>query len=136
MFSFGASKPAATISSSASSTPQSTSVPGPSSISSAAPTLTSKPVVTSIAPAVKPSTPASIPTPSHLRNRTMEEILNGWNAQLDAYTREFSTLADSVAQQDRALIENGSQITRLHTADLQTEQTQQAIAQNLDYIHS
>jgi nuclear pore complex protein Nup62 len=42
-----------------------------------------------------------------LKNKTMQEILNKWNQDLDNYTKEFHKTAVQVSNQDRQLLDNG-----------------------------
>ncbi|KAL1918902.1 uncharacterized protein VTP21DRAFT_2283 [Calcarisporiella thermophila] len=74
--------------------------------------------------------------PSTLKDKSMEEILNRWSAELDSCVREFHKQAVDVAEWDRILIENGSQITKLYNETLQAEATQTQIDQSLEYIES
>lgn len=55
-------------------------------------------------------TPASttVPAPSMLRGKTVEDIVNRWSADLETQARAFSQFASEVAVWDRALIENGN----------------------------
>jgi nuclear pore complex protein Nup62 len=47
-----------------------------------------------------------------LRGKTLEEIINKWTADLEAYVREFNRFGAEVAVWDRALIENGNNVSR------------------------
>lgn len=55
----------------------------------------------------------SVPTPSTLKNKSMEEILNSWNKDLNTHTREFHKQAAQVAAWDRQLIENGNKVNNI-----------------------
>lgn len=62
-------------------------------------------------PTVAPLTNAiSVPPPSVLRGKTIEEIVNKWAADLDSHVREFNKFAGEVAVWDRALMENGNNV--------------------------
>jgi nuclear pore complex protein Nup62 len=52
----------------------------------------------------------SVPPPSMLRGKTIEEIVNRWSADLETHVREFNKFASEVAVWDRALIENGNNV--------------------------
>lgn len=67
------------------------------------PALTTQPTVS------KPS----VPTPSTLKNKTMEEILNKWTTELAQQTKDFHTQASKVAQWDQQLIENGNKVREI-----------------------
>lgn len=47
-----------------------------------------------------------------LRGKTIEEIVNRWSAELETHVREFNRFAGEVAVWDRALIENGHNVSR------------------------
>ncbi|KAG0267032.1 FG-nucleoporin nsp1 [Mortierella polycephala] len=82
------------------------------------------------------SKPAVPPTPSALRNKSMDEILHQWSKQLDEQTKAFREQARKVSDWDRKLFANGHQISQLYQMTVETEQTQKTIDQNLDYIDS
>jgi hypothetical protein len=50
------------------------------------------------------------PTPSALRNKSMDEILHQWSRQLDEHTKAFREQAKKVSDWDRKLFENGHQV--------------------------
>lgn len=67
-------------------------------------------------PTVAPLTTAiSVPPPSALRGKTIEEIVNKWTADLDSHVREFNKFAGEVAVWDRALMENGNNVSACST---------------------
>ncbi|KAF9093910.1 FG-nucleoporin nsp1 [Mortierella sp. AD031] len=76
------------------------------------------------------------PTPSALRNKSMDEILHQWSKQLDEHTKAFREQAKKVSDWDRKLFANGHQISQLYQMTVDTEETQKTIDQNLDYIDS
>jgi len=47
-----------------------------------------------------------------LRGKTMEEIVNRWTSDLETNVREFNKFAAEVAVWDRALIENGNNVSQ------------------------
>ena len=53
----------------------------------------------------------SVPPPSVLRGKTIEEIVNRWSSDLDNHVRDFNTFASEVAAWDRALIGNGNNVS-------------------------
>ena len=53
----------------------------------------------------------AIPPPSMLRGKTLEEIVNRWTTELETNVREFNRFAAEVAVWDRALIENGNNVS-------------------------
>lgn len=57
------------------------------------------------------TTAISVPPPSVLRGKTIEEIVNKWTADLDSHVREFNKSAGEVAVWDRALMENGNNVS-------------------------
>jgi nuclear pore complex protein Nup62 len=63
--------------------------------------FTGTPLITTIA----------VPPPSILRGKTIEEIVNKWTSDLDNHIREFNKLAGEVAVWDRALMENGNNVS-------------------------
>lgn len=46
-----------------------------------------------------------------LRGKTIEEIVNRWSTDLETHVREFNKFAGEVAVWDRALIENGNNVS-------------------------
>jgi nuclear pore complex protein Nup62 len=52
----------------------------------------------------------SVPPPSMLRGKTIEEIVNRWSTELETHVRDFNKFAGEVAVWDRALIENGNNV--------------------------
>lgn len=57
------------------------------------------------------TTAISVPPPSVLRGKTIEEIVNKWTTDLDSHVREFNKFAGEVAVWDRALMENGNNVS-------------------------
>jgi nuclear pore complex protein Nup62 len=56
-----------------------------------------------------------VPPPSMLRGKTIEEIVNRWSTDLENHVREFNKFAGEVAVWDRALIENGNNVSIIMT---------------------
>lgn len=46
-----------------------------------------------------------------LKGKTIEEIVNRWSSELETHVREFNKFAGEVAVWDRALIENGNNVS-------------------------
>ena len=65
-------------------------------------------------PTTAPSAGTSVPAPSMLRGKTVEDIVNRWTSDLETHTREFSQFASEVAVWDRTLIENGNYVRFLY----------------------
>jgi nuclear pore complex protein Nup62 len=96
----------------------------------------------------------AVPPPSVLRGKTIEEIVNRWSTDLESHVREFNRFAGEVAVWDRALIENGNnvsavmimtlyfiscdvwilQLAALYSHVLAAEREQNDIDQSLDHI--
>ncbi|KAH8118606.1 Nsp1-like C-terminal region-domain-containing protein [Phellopilus nigrolimitatus] len=86
--------------------------------------------------AVTSSTPTnvSIPPPSMLRGKTIEEIVNKWSSELETHVREFNRLAGEVTVWDRALIDNGNTIAALFQHVLLAEREQSDVEQSLKHV--
>jgi nuclear pore complex protein Nup62 len=78
-----------------------------------------KPAGATITPTpAAPSTTAAntavvVPAPSILRGKTIEEIVTRWSSELDTHVAEFNSFANDVAAWDRALIQNGNNVSTL-----------------------
>ncbi|KAH7924033.1 hypothetical protein BV22DRAFT_1130143 [Leucogyrophana mollusca] len=83
---------------------------------------------------VTPAATVSVPPPSMLRGKTIEEIVNKWSADLETHVREFNRFAGEVAVWDRALMENGNNLAALYSHVLAVEREQNDIDQSLDHI--
>ena len=59
------------------------------------------------------ATSAAVAPPSMLRGKTIEEIVNRWSTELETHVKEFNKFASEVAVWDRALIENGNNVSSL-----------------------
>lgn len=70
--------------------------------------ITDTPSPLTVAPV---TTAISVPPPSILRGKTIEEVVNKWTADLDSHVREFNKSAGEVAVWDRALMENGNNVS-------------------------
>ncbi|KAG0321171.1 FG-nucleoporin nsp1, partial [Dissophora globulifera] len=99
-----------------------------SSITPGATSLTTKPQDDSSSKIAVP------PTPSALRNKSMDEIVQQWSKQLEEHTKAFREQAKKISEWDGKLFKNGDQISKLYQTTVKTEETQRTIDQNLDYI--
>ena len=63
----------------------------------------------------------SVPPPSMLRGKTIEEIVNKWTSDLEIHYKEFNRLAGEVAVWDRALIDNGNTVSSRETCGPSTD---------------
>ncbi|KAG9005739.1 FG-nucleoporin nsp1 [Tulasnella sp. JGI-2019a] len=79
--------------------------------------------------------PPLIP-PSVLKGKTMEEIVNQWNVDLESQVKEFQRLAGEVEVWDRVLNDNAKQISNVYAMVLQAETTQAKVEASLDQIES
>lgn len=55
----------------------------------------------------------SEPAPNLLRGKTLEDIVDGWNKDLDTQMKEFERQAGEVREWDKMLVRNGNQVNRL-----------------------
>ncbi|KAF8665654.1 hypothetical protein AX16_000108 [Volvariella volvacea WC 439] len=76
----------------------------------------------------------SVPAPSTLQGKTIEEIVNRWTSELETHVREFSKFAGEVAVWDRALMENGNNLAAIYSHVTAAEREQNDIDQSLDHI--
>ncbi|KAF2864836.1 Nsp1-like C-terminal region-domain-containing protein [Massariosphaeria phaeospora] len=58
---------------------------------------------------------------SRLKNKSMDEIITRWAADLSKYQKEFQSQAETVAQWDRALVENSDKVKQLYAKTFQAE---------------
>jgi len=81
-----------------------------------------------------PAANITVPPPSMLKGKTIEEIVNRWSADLEAHVREFNKFAGEVTVWDRALVENANNLAALYSHVLAAEREQNDIDQSLDHI--
>ncbi|KAH8986171.1 Nsp1-like C-terminal region-domain-containing protein [Lactarius deliciosus] len=86
------------------------------------------PVATSTTSAI------SVPAPSMLKGKSIEEIVNRWSSELEMRVRDFNKFAAEVAVWDRSLIENGNNLAALYNYVLAAEREQNDIDQSLEHI--
>ncbi|KAI9352999.1 hypothetical protein DFJ73DRAFT_759787 [Zopfochytrium polystomum] len=89
---------------------------------------------TTAAPATSTATPSG--GLKSLKGKSMEEILNKWQLELDQCTRDFHRQAEEIMRWDRMLIENGHTITKLYESVGKVDEEQNQIEQTLEYIES
>ncbi|KAI4706591.1 hypothetical protein J4E89_008658 [Alternaria sp. Ai002NY15] len=58
---------------------------------------------------------------SRLKNKSMDEIITRWAADLSKYQKEFQSQAETVASWDRALVENSDKVRQLYSKTFQAE---------------
>ncbi|GJE84456.1 hypothetical protein PsYK624_005320 [Phanerochaete sordida] len=80
------------------------------------------------------SAQVSVPTPSILRGKTIEEIVNKWTADLEEHVKSFGKFATEVAVWDRALIDSGNNLSALYATLIAAEREQNDVDQSLDHI--
>lgn len=76
----------------------------------------------------------SVAPPSMLKGKTLEEIVNRWSSDLQACVSEFGKFAAEVALWDRALVENGNNLSALYSHIINAEFQQGTIDQSLSHI--
>lgn len=73
---------------------------------------------------------------SNLRGKTMQEILNEWQSELQNSLAAFHRKATDIARIDTRLIENSEKICKLVTESNEIQSTQTNLLSTLDYIES
>ena len=58
---------------------------------------------------------------SRLKNKSMDEIITRWAADLSKYQKEFQSQAETVAKWDRALVDNADKVRQLYSRTFQAE---------------
>lgn len=76
----------------------------------------------------------SVPAPSMLKGKSIEEIVNRWSTELELHVRDFNKFAAEVVVWDRSLIENGNNLAALYNYVLAAEREQNDIDQSLEHI--
>lgn len=89
-------------------------------------------------PAVAPAAPGSLPVaasfPSSLKGKTLEEIVTGWNEDLEAQVAEFQKQAVEIGHWDQRIIQNGERLLALNDRVAQLEAAQGDLEQSLNYV--
>ena len=81
-------------------------------------------------------TKSTAPAPNSLKNKTMEDVINKWSADLDKYSQDFQKQARQISTWDQSLLTSGDQISRLYAATVEAEQSSGKIDQALNYIEN
>ncbi|KAF8759560.1 Nsp1-like C-terminal region [Rhizoctonia solani] len=102
----------------------------------AAATTPATATATANAPLTTPAGATAVPAipPSALRGKSVEEIVNKWQEELETQTKVFKRTAQEIEVWDRALIENSVQISNLYSAVQAAEAAQQGIDGTLENI--
>jgi nuclear pore complex protein Nup62 len=58
---------------------------------------------------------------SRLKNKSMDEIITRWAADLSKYQKEFQQQAETVSKWDRSLVENSDKVKQLYAKTFQAE---------------
>lgn len=77
--------------------------------------------------------PSQLP---RLKNRTMDEIITRWAADLSKYTKEFKEQAGKVAAWDRLLVDNGEKIQKLYLSTYEAERASNEVERQLTSVES
>ena len=72
-------------------------------------TSSAAPVAATGSSVVGPSDPA----PNLLRGKTLDDVVDGWNKDLDMQVKEFERQAGEVREWDKVLVRNGNQVSRV-----------------------
>ncbi|KIY73730.1 hypothetical protein CYLTODRAFT_406455 [Cylindrobasidium torrendii FP15055 ss-10] len=81
-----------------------------------------------------PAASISVQPPSMLKGKTIEDIVNRWTTDLELHVRDFNKLAGEVAVWDRALIENGNNLSAIYNHVLAAEREQSEVDEALNSI--
>nr|ODN93966.1 hypothetical protein L203_00134 [Cryptococcus depauperatus CBS 7841] len=95
---------------------------------------TSTPVAETAAAATKDK--STEPTPNLLKGKTLEDIVEGWNKDLEEQVEEFERQAGEIREWDKILVRNGNQITALRQQVFEAQQTQAAVDEPLNYFEA
>jgi nuclear pore complex protein Nup62 len=71
-----------------------------------------------------------------LKNKTLEDILNDWGAELEDQVRIFTKEAITISKWDKDIMENGDQLFKLHTEVQRVQVGQKELDQSLEIIHT
>jgi nuclear pore complex protein Nup62 len=72
--------------------------------------------------------------PSNLKNKTLEEIVTGWNEELEAQVAEFQRQAIEIGQWDTKVVQNGERILALSDRVSKLESVQSELEQHLAFV--
>ena len=71
-----------------------------------------------------------------LKNKTLDDIIQMWNANLDTYSTDFKKYAIQIQQKDLQLLENSIQISNLFSDLESLTNLEKEISSNLDFIEA
>ncbi|KAI9817235.1 MAG: FG-nucleoporin nsp1 [Pycnora praestabilis] len=74
------------------------------------------------------------PAQSRLKNKSMDEIITRWAADLSKYQKEFQSQAERVAAWDRMLVENGEKIQQLYASTFEAERASAEVERQLTAV--
>ncbi|KAF2268335.1 hypothetical protein CC78DRAFT_530252 [Lojkania enalia] len=92
---------------------------------------TSKGIAGGLAGSTAGPPPSSL---SRLKNKTMDEIITRWAADLSKYQKEFQSHAEQVALWDRALVENSDKVKGLYAKTFQAERDAAEVERQLRIV--
>jgi nuclear pore complex protein Nup62 len=76
------------------------------------------------------------PAQSRLKNKSMDEIITRWAADLSKYQKEFQRQAMKVAEWDRMLVENSDKIQKLYGSTLEAERATAEVERQLTAVEN
>lgn len=71
---------------------------------------------------------------SRLKNKSMDEIITRWAADLSKYQKEFEQQAETVAKWDRAMVENSDKVRQLYAKTFQAERDAAEVERQLTNV--
>lgn len=91
-----------------------------------------------VAPVTVPTSTLQPPTAisSALKNKSISDIANKWNNELEIYLKEFQKQASQLSKWDESLRDNGTLISSLYKDLERVEALEVDLNQDLDYIES
>lgn len=76
------------------------------------------------------------PAQSRLKNKSMDDIITRWAADLSKYQKEFQQQAQKVAAWDRTLVENSEKIQKLYGSTLEAERATTEVERQLTAVEN
>ena len=76
------------------------------------------------------------PAQSRLKNKSMDDIITRWAADLSKYQKEFQQQATKVAAWDRTLVENSEKIQKLYGSTLEAERATTEVERQLTAVEN
>lgn len=76
------------------------------------------------------------PAQSRLKNKSMDDIITRWAADLSKYQKEFQQQAQKVAAWDRTLVENSDKIQKLYGSTLEAERATTEVERQLTAVEN